>query len=355
MNHAAKSRASTRKAWTADDIEEVISSIEITANAMRAQNQQNTAESLERAACMMYALAPQLAEHPLDPPVGETTPAQAQARAQKLEQDLRQTLGERDLYAQWADKLAEAISGHFSVDIGEHSNAHDPWRTALEAVESVTPHFNLATHLQRQASFSARTFGPGTRVAGITDHITKELEEVRGSCGALTEWVDVIILGFDGAWRSGATPEQIIQALVAKQARNEGRTWPDWRTAEPDKAIEHDRGPRAFTHERVYLSGPMSGLPEHNAPAFNAAATQLRAQGLDIINPAEINTDPSATWEQCLRKDLAALAGCDCLALLPGWEHSNGAHLELHIAHRLRMHILTVAELMATTEGKVAS
>lgn len=110
-----------------------------------------------------------------------------------------------------------------------------------DALLSLYPVFSLEAHLQRQAEFSARTFGPGARVEGVTDHIAKELKEVRDSGGDLKEWVDVIILGFDGAWRSGATPAQIIEAIVAKQTKNEGRTWPDWRTAEPGKAIEHDR------------------------------------------------------------------------------------------------------------------
>ena len=29
--------------------------------------------------------------------------------------------------------------------------------------------------------------------------------------------------------------------MTAKQVKNEARTWPDWRTADPNKAIEHDR------------------------------------------------------------------------------------------------------------------
>lgn len=100
---------------------------------------------------------------------------------------------------------------------------------------------NLIEHLRRQIEFSERTFGPGARVQGVCDHLRKELAEVEESGGDLREWVDVIILGFDGAWRSGATPEQIVEAIVAKQTKNEGRTWPDWRTAPPGKAIEHDR------------------------------------------------------------------------------------------------------------------
>lgn len=105
--------------------------------------------------------------------------------------------------------------------------------------------FDLIAHLQRQIDFSERTFGPGPRVAGVCDHIRKELREVQDDAGAglstLSEWIDVIILAFDGAWRSGATPKQIVDAIVAKQTKNEGRRWPDWRTADPEKAIEHDR------------------------------------------------------------------------------------------------------------------
>lgn len=105
--------------------------------------------------------------------------------------------------------------------------------------------FDLVAHLRRQMEFSARTFGPGDRVTGVCDHIRKELREVQDDAVAgvptLPEWVDVILLALDGAWRSGASPEQIAEAITAKQARNEGRAWPDWRTADPSKAIEHDR------------------------------------------------------------------------------------------------------------------
>ena len=99
-------------------------------------------------------------------------------------------------------------------------------------------------------------------------------------------------------------------------------------------------------NKMVYLSGPMTGLPELNFPAFHAAARRLRALGWQVVNPAEINTDPAATWHQCLRNDLIALAGCcDVLALMPGWQTSRGAHLELHVARELGLRIVTVEEL----------
>ena len=37
----------------------------------------------------------------------------------------------------------------------------------------------------------------------------------------------------------------------------------------------------------VYLSGPMTGLPDLNFPAFHAAADKLRSQGVQVVNPAE--------------------------------------------------------------------
>lgn len=107
--------------------------------------------------------------------------------------------------------------------------------------EHVGEMFHLASHLRRQIYFSQRTFGPGPRTAGVVDHIRKELTEIEQKPTDLEEWVDVIILAFDGAWRSGATPEQITKAIVAKQTRNEARQWPDWRTVPNDKAIEHKR------------------------------------------------------------------------------------------------------------------
>ena len=53
--------------------------------------------------------------------------------------------------------------------------------------------FDLIAHLHRQMAFSARTFGPGARVEGVTDHIAKELVEVRDSGGELAECMVVLI------------------------------------------------------------------------------------------------------------------------------------------------------------------
>lgn len=126
------------------------------------------------------------------------------------------------------------------VSISDWPDWSDGLARRLDFVDA-TPRFDLVAHLERQREWSARTFGPGARTAGVLDHIRKELLEVEADPGDVKEWVDLVILALDGAWRAGHEPATIVQALVAKQTKNEGRTWPDWRTADPAKAIEHDR------------------------------------------------------------------------------------------------------------------
>ena len=99
----------------------------------------------------------------------------------------------------------------------------------------------LVLHLERQREWSLRTFGHGARTRGVLDHILKELAEIEQAPLDIEEWIDVVILAFDGAMRVGATPVAIVETLLAKQAKNEARKWPDWRTQDPNKAIEHDR------------------------------------------------------------------------------------------------------------------
>ncbi len=140
----------------------------------------------------------------------------------------------RQAVVAWSDKAYEE----------SHNPEHPTIQQAdrlLALIDASPKGFDMLAHLQRQRDFSERTFGPGTRSAGIVDHIRKELREIEAAPEDLAEWIDVVILALDGAWRSGADPQQIIDALVAKQAKNESRVWPDWRTMPADQAIEHDR------------------------------------------------------------------------------------------------------------------
>lgn len=90
---------------------------------------------------------------------------------------------------------------------------------------------------------------------------------------------------------------------------------------------------------RVYVAGPMSGIPDFNFPAFHAAADALRAAGYDVVSPAELHDHTDRTWDFYMRSALVAMLACDEVVLLPGWQHSRGARLERQVAEALEMTI----------------
>lgn len=89
----------------------------------------------------------------------------------------------------------------------------------------------------------------------------------------------------------------------------------------------------------IYVAGPMTGLPEFNYPAFYAAAEQLTAAGHErVVNPAALGDGGTGRpWGFYMRQGIAGLLTCTDVALLPGWENSPGARLEVHIAQSLKM------------------
>ena len=91
---------------------------------------------------------------------------------------------------------------------------------------------------------------------------------------------------------------------------------------------------------RVYVAGPMTGIPGHNFPAFNAAADALRAEGWHVENPADHGVVNGVTWADYMHADVCMLASCGAIYLLPGWSESRGASLEAHIAAALGMQFL---------------
>lgn len=94
----------------------------------------------------------------------------------------------------------------------------------------------------------------------------------------------------------------------------------------------------------VYLSGPMTGIEEYNHPAFHAAAADLREKGFEVISPAEIE-HPIHTWESCMRKDIMELMNAEKVAVLPGWEKSKGAKIEVYLALDLGMEVINAITL----------
>lgn len=102
---------------------------------------------------------------------------------------------------------------------------------------------------------------------------------------------------------------------------------------------------------RYYIAGPMTGVPEFNYPLFYATAERLRSQGHEVENPAESDGGTShKPREFYLRKAIAMLVKCDAVVVLPNWENSRGACLEVLIAGELGMPILDVATMRPVDE-----
>jgi hypothetical protein len=99
--------------------------------------------------------------------------------------------------------------------------------------------FDLIEYIKTQQRWSTKTFGEGRRTEGVVKHIEKELAEIRAKPTDIMEWIDVLILALDGAWRAGFTPEIITQALSPKQAININRKWPA--PTSEDQPVEHVR------------------------------------------------------------------------------------------------------------------
>ncbi|WP_456254864.1 DUF4406 domain-containing protein [Pseudomonas iridis] len=98
---------------------------------------------------------------------------------------------------------------------------------------------------------------------------------------------------------------------------------------------------------RLYLAGPMTGFEDFNFPAFNKMAADLRARGFIVENPAEHGVVDGADWADYMAYDLTRLGLCGQVALLPGWENSKGARLEVHIARELGMSVVNAHDLVS--------
>ncbi|CAH2910604.1 MAG: hypothetical protein CPSOU_1816 [uncultured Paraburkholderia sp.] len=100
------------------------------------------------------------------------------------------------------------------------------------------------------------------------------------------------------------------------------------------------------TGRRIYISGPMSDLPNLNWPLFNRTAVHLRNMRWEVVNPVEVNNDPAAPWLRCIAADLQAMEGCTAICLLPGWEKSFGAQIEHLAAQKEGMSIYKLEDLI---------
>lgn len=98
---------------------------------------------------------------------------------------------------------------------------------------------------------------------------------------------------------------------------------------------------------KLYLAGPMSGLPDFNYPEFRRWKRSLEKVGYRVTSPADLGMESSGyTWNDCMRSAITKMLECDAISLLDGWENSKGAKIELEIAKKLSMPIYTPGTLV---------
>ena len=99
--------------------------------------------------------------------------------------------------------------------------------------------------------------------------------------------------------------------------------------------------------KRIYISGPITGMPDLNKRAFCDAEGELCAAGFVAVNPVYNGLPDSAAWHEHMRADIKMLMDCDGIAMLDGWWLSKGARLEKHLAERLGMRSMMLPQWIA--------
>lgn len=95
--------------------------------------------------------------------------------------------------------------------------------------------------------------------------------------------------------------------------------------------------------KKVYISGPMTGMPDLNYPLFDAKEDLLFELGYMPVNPANnFNRAKGHSRSDYLKLDLQKLLFCDYIYFLPGFEQSAGALLEALVARECGIPVLAI-------------
>lgn len=103
---------------------------------------------------------------------------------------------------------------------------------------------------------------------------------------------------------------------------------------------------------KCYISGPMTGLPNFNKRSFEEAAQALREAGWFVYSPVENDAEVGIELDGCkgtepfdfkkaMQRDLWQVCDSNAVIVLPGWEHSKGAKIEVFVAHEVEVPVYT--------------
>jgi hypothetical protein len=84
---------------------------------------------------------------------------------------------------------------------------------------------------------------------------------------------------------------------------------------------------------KIYISGKITGLNEHDAFAKFARAEQdLSMFAHDPVNPMKLPHDHDKTWHSYMKEDIRHLCDCEAILMLNNWADSKGAIIENSLA-----------------------
>ncbi|KFC08291.1 hypothetical protein GTGU_01487 [Trabulsiella guamensis ATCC 49490] len=90
---------------------------------------------------------------------------------------------------------------------------------------------------------------------------------------------------------------------------------------------------------KIYIAGPMTGIPKYNRPAFHFEAMRLASEGHVVLNPATL---PDGLSKPEYMDICCAMLRCsDAVFMLRGWEKSDGAVAEHALAKTIGLEIIT--------------
>ncbi|WP_129991868.1 DUF4406 domain-containing protein [Rahnella sp. CFA14(1/10)] len=89
---------------------------------------------------------------------------------------------------------------------------------------------------------------------------------------------------------------------------------------------------------KVYIAGPMTGLPHFNRPAFQQAAINLSFEKHLPLNPAIL--PDGLTEADYMAIALTMLQRAEAIYLLSGWQFSAGARAEHALALKLGLEVI---------------
>ena len=115
----------------------------------------------------------------------------------------------------------------------------------------------------------------------------------------------------------------------------------DYEKALAEEAAEEQQPKRKA---KIYIAGRVTGLkPEQYEPMFATVKKELEQAGHEVINPiTDIPHEDVTNWSLTIMECLPYVAQCDCIAMLPGWEKSEGAQIEYHFARGNKLQVLQV-------------